>query len=257
MPIRKRALSRTKGVRACLLDPADVWPHAEHQDQNADHGRGAGPSPLAETHVTTSQHEKERDQRAKADREGDCVRCTVHAELIRRTGSWEPLPDCQSRCGRLLGLSPRSPRSIARPSTACAGPRLRNGWSRCALSGRSMSGSFPSWPQCSTMSSKGAPAVRCVLGPVTRWFGGQWLGAPVHGLEDLAAVVFDATEALVPVTHPQPFQADVVLARGRVPKDLAGHPVSGSSTARSISLVADRSSVKAPRFEDLATIPLG
>jgi 2'-5' RNA ligase len=104
---------------------------------------------------------------------------------------------------------------------------------------------------------KGAPAVRCVLGPVTRLLGGQWLGAPVHGLEDLAAVVFEATEGLVPVTHPQPFQADVVLARGRVPKDLADHPVSGSWTARSISLVADRSSVKAPRFEDLATIPLG
>jgi 2'-5' RNA ligase len=82
------------------------------------------------------------------------------------------------------------------------------------------------------------------------------LGAPVHGLEDLAAVVHEATEGLVPVTHPQPFQADVVLARGRVPKDLAGRPISGRWTARSVSLVADRSSVKAPRFEDLATIPL-
>jgi hypothetical protein len=104
---------------------------------------------------------------------------------------------------------------------------------------------------------KGAPAARCVLGPVTRWLGGQWLGAPVHGLEDLAAVVFEATEALVAVTHPQPFQADVVLARGRVPKDLAGRPISGRWTARSVSLVADRSSVRAPRFEDLATIRLG
>jgi 2'-5' RNA ligase len=103
----------------------------------------------------------------------------------------------------------------------------------------------------------GAPAVRCVLGPVTRWLGGQWLGAPVHGLEDLAAVVFEATEALVPVTHPQPFQADVVLARGRVPKDLTGRPISGRWTTRSVSLVADRSSVRAPRFEDLATIRLG
>jgi hypothetical protein len=69
---------------------------------------------------------------------------------------------------------------------------------------------------------EGAPAVECVLGPATRRIGGQWLGAPVAGLDDLAAVVFEASEELVPVTHPQPFQADIVLARGRVPKELAG-----------------------------------
>lgn len=103
----------------------------------------------------------------------------------------------------------------------------------------------------------GAPAVRCVLGPTTRRLGGQWLGAPVSGLEGLAAVVFEVTEDLVPITHPQPFQADVVLARGRVPTALAGRPVSASWTARSVSLVADRSSAKASRHEDLAVMPLG
>jgi 2'-5' RNA ligase len=103
----------------------------------------------------------------------------------------------------------------------------------------------------------GAPAVACVLGPATRRLGGQWLGAPVTGLEDLAAVVFDATQRLVPVTHPQPFQADVVLARGRVPRELAGRPISASWTARSVSLVADRSSPRSARFEDLAAFPLG
>jgi 2'-5' RNA ligase len=103
----------------------------------------------------------------------------------------------------------------------------------------------------------GAPAVTCRLGPATRRLGGQWLGAPVHGLDDLAAVVFEATSDLVPVTHPQPFQADVVLARGRVPRELAGRPVTGSWTARSVVLVADRSSPHGPRFEDLATFPLG
>jgi 2'-5' RNA ligase len=102
----------------------------------------------------------------------------------------------------------------------------------------------------------GAPAVACRLGPVTRRLGGQWLGAPVHGLDDLAAVVFEATHELVPVTHPQPFQADLVLARGRVPKELAGRPVAGSWTARSVSLVADRSGPGTPRFEDLAGYPL-
>jgi 2'-5' RNA ligase len=102
----------------------------------------------------------------------------------------------------------------------------------------------------------GAPAVACRLGPATRRLGGQWLGAPVHGLDELAAVVFEATQALVPVTHPQPFRADVVLARGRVPQELAGRPVAGSWTARSVALVADRSSPRGVRLEDLATFPL-
>jgi 2'-5' RNA ligase len=102
----------------------------------------------------------------------------------------------------------------------------------------------------------GAPSVACRLGPATRRLGGQWLGAPVHGLDDLAAVVFEATERLVPVTYPQPFQADVVLARGRVPRELAGRPVAGSWTARSVALVADRSFPHAVRLEDLATFPL-
>ena len=103
----------------------------------------------------------------------------------------------------------------------------------------------------------GAPAVECVLGPVTRRLGGQWLGAPVAGLDDLAAVVFDATESLVPVTHPQPFRADIVLARGRVPREVVGLPVSAAWTCRSVSLVADRSSFEIARYEDLAAIPLG
>ena len=103
----------------------------------------------------------------------------------------------------------------------------------------------------------GAPAVACRLGPATRRLGGQWLGAPVHGLDDLAAVVFEATQELVPVTHPQPFQADVVLARGRVPGELAGRPVAGSWTARSVSLVADRSAPGVVRLDELARFPLG
>ena len=102
----------------------------------------------------------------------------------------------------------------------------------------------------------GVPPVRCVLGPVTRRLGGQWLGAPVSGLDDLAAVVFDATVRLVPVTHPQPFRADVVLARGRVPAALAGEPVEASWTAREVALVADRSSPRGPRLEDVATFRL-
>ncbi len=102
----------------------------------------------------------------------------------------------------------------------------------------------------------GVPPVRCTLGPTTRRLGGQWLGAPVSGLDDLAAVVFDATVGLVPVTHPQPFQADVVLARGRVPATLAGRPVAAAWTARAVALVADRSSPRSARLDDVAVFPL-
>jgi hypothetical protein len=80
--------------------------------------------------------------------------------------------------------------------------------------------------------------------------------AAVHGLDELAGVVFEATQELVPVTHPQPFQADLVLARGRVPAELAGRPVTGSWTARSVALLADRSSPQAVRFQELASFPL-
>ncbi len=103
----------------------------------------------------------------------------------------------------------------------------------------------------------GAPAVECVLGPATRRLAGQWLGAPVSGLDDLAATIFAVTEGLVPVTHPQKYQADVVLARGQVPKEFAGKPVSAKWLAESVCLVADRSSPGKPRYyENLAVIPL-
>jgi 2'-5' RNA ligase len=105
---------------------------------------------------------------------------------------------------------------------------------------------------------EGAPAAGCVLGPAAvRRYSGQWLAAPVAGLDDLAAVVFEATEELVPVTHPQPFFAEVPLAHGRVPRELDGLPVSARWTARSLALVADRSSPRGPRYEDLGVIPLG
>lgn len=102
----------------------------------------------------------------------------------------------------------------------------------------------------------GAPAVDCQLGPATRRLGGQWLGAPVTGLDDLAAVVFEVTTPIVEVTHPQRFQADIVLARGRVPRELAGLPIGGAWTARVLVLVADRSSPRASRFDDIARFPL-
>jgi len=95
-----------------------------------------------------------------------------------------------------------------------------------------------------------------VLGPETRRLGGQWLGVPVQGLDDLAAVAFDATVELVPVTHPQPFQADIVVVRGKVPSSLAGRAISGRWRADTVCLVADPSGPGRPRFETLAEFPL-
>src|SRR4051812_16395044 len=76
-----------------------------------------------------------------------------------------------------------------------------------------------------------AEPATCVLGPATHRLAGQWLGAPVAGLDDLVAVVLDATVGIVPITHPQHWRTEVVLARGRVPADLAGDPVCGSWVA--------------------------
>ena len=108
-----------------------------------------------------------------------------------------------------------------------------------------------------TAELDGMPPVRCVLGPATRRLHGQWLGAPVAGLDEIADVVFRATAGIVPVTHPQPFQADVVLARGRVPARLAGTPVVAHWDVDRVALVADRSAPGRPRNDDLAGFPLG
>ncbi len=102
----------------------------------------------------------------------------------------------------------------------------------------------------------GAPAVRACLGPATQRLAGQWLGVPVAGLDELAAGVFDATEPLVPVTHPQPFRADLVLARGRVPAHLSGIELRAEWTVTEVLLIADRSAPNSPHLEHLAAIRL-
>jgi hypothetical protein len=102
----------------------------------------------------------------------------------------------------------------------------------------------------------GAPGVRCTIGPQTVRLWGQWLGVPVSGLGEVGASVFAATAPIVPVTHPQPFHAEVVLARGRVPAALAGTPVEASWVAERLVLVADRSAPGRPALVDVAEIPL-
>ncbi|MEC3982500.1 2'-5' RNA ligase family protein [Amycolatopsis sp. H20-H5] len=102
----------------------------------------------------------------------------------------------------------------------------------------------------------GAVPLRVSFGPIVRRYGGQQLSAPVEGLEELAAAVFDATVPLVPVTHPQPVHTDLVLAGGRVPAQLAGTELRAEWVVDELLLIADRSSPRAVRLEDVATISL-
>jgi hypothetical protein len=101
----------------------------------------------------------------------------------------------------------------------------------------------------------GAPPARCELGPATRRMSGQ-LVAAVTGLDELSEVVFEATEQIVPVTHPQPFAGLLVLARGQAPVELAGEPVAAAWTSDAVWLLADRSSPRAARLDDLARVAL-
>jgi hypothetical protein len=107
-----------------------------------------------------------------------------------------------------------------------------------------------------TAELDGAPPVSCTIGPVTERLGGDWLSVPVRGLDELGEAVFAATEGLVPVTHPQPFRPFLVLATGRVPKELGGLPLEAAFTVDSVALVADRSAPGRPHLVDVATFPL-
>lgn len=102
----------------------------------------------------------------------------------------------------------------------------------------------------------GAPARPVRLGPTQRRYGGRALCVPVEGVDDLAEAVFEATGPLVPVTHPQPFLAHLMVAGGRVPRGADGTPVTGGWTVSDVRLVADRSSPHGVRFEDLAVVDL-
>lgn len=50
------------------------------------------------------------------------------------------------------------------------------------------------------------------------------------------AGVFTATAPVIAVTHPQPFSADLVVAQGRVPRALAGEPITARWVVREVVL---------------------
>ena len=68
--------------------------------------------------------------------------------------------------------------------------------------------------------------------------------------------MFDATEPLVPVTHPQPFHAEIVLARApKIPAELVA-PLDGSWTVETIALARGTSGPDGPGYEDVEVFPL-
>lgn len=99
----------------------------------------------------------------------------------------------------------------------------------------------------------GAPALEVRFGSVYRE---GWLMVHVDGLEELTAVVFEATEPVVPVTHRQTWHAHVVLARGKVPKELV-QPLTGSWTVTSVVLAKATRGKDGPGYEDIERFSLG
>jgi 2'-5' RNA ligase len=87
---------------------------------------------------------------------------------------------------------------------------------------------------------------------------GEWLRAPVDGLEELRAVVFESTTPIVPITHPnaKPWEVSIVLSRGRSPKELV-HPLSGSWTVGEVVLAKGTRNAAGHAYETVETIPLG
>jgi hypothetical protein len=100
----------------------------------------------------------------------------------------------------------------------------------------------------------GAPAATATIEPVVNR---GWLVAPVAGLEGLTATIFEVTERLVPVTHPQPPHAEIVLARGpKIGRDLM-RPLAARWKVTALVLARGTRGPEGPGYEDVATFALG
>jgi hypothetical protein len=103
----------------------------------------------------------------------------------------------------------------------------------------------------------GAGPTAVHLGPAVRRYSNQQLCLPVCDLRPLAEAIFDGTAPIVPVTHPQPIHTDLVLAGGRIPQRLLDLHVPASWTVTEVLLIADRSSPRGVRLEDIVSFGLG
>jgi hypothetical protein len=100
----------------------------------------------------------------------------------------------------------------------------------------------------------GTPAVRASLDSPRR---GEWLEAPVRGLEELVDEVFEATQHLVPVTHPHKrWGTHLVLARGRS-RIYEPQPLAAAWTVATVVLAGAVRSHDGPGYETIITFRLG
>jgi 2'-5' RNA ligase len=104
------------------------------------------------------------------------------------------------------------------------------------------------------------PARVAGLGPATSVLARGTLMVPVTGVDDLAAVVADATQGVGRPPEGRPFTGHVTVARGRgrrpVPKELAGQPATGTWPVDEVAVIRSRLDARGARYDTIATVSL-
>jgi 2'-5' RNA ligase len=114
-------------------------------------------------------------------------------------------------------------------------------------------GSTETQPVEAALATIDVPAVTARLGPALTRLGRGVLVAPVEGLDELAAVVVDATAELGRPPGHRRFSGHLTMARskGRVPTELAGVPVEAEWAVDEVTLVASHLHPHGARYEIL------
>jgi hypothetical protein len=100
----------------------------------------------------------------------------------------------------------------------------------------------------------GTPTLRASFAGPRR---GEWLQAPVLGLDSLVDDVFAVTEHLVPVTHPHNhWTTNLVLARGRS-RTNDPEPLDAAWTVTSLVLARAVRTAEGPGYETVSSFRLG
>jgi 2'-5' RNA ligase len=103
------------------------------------------------------------------------------------------------------------------------------------------------------------PSATAVLGPAVRRLGKSALVVPVAGLDDLAAVVGDATAGVGLPRGSRPFTGHLTLARLRrgANDDLTGTPIAAEFHVAEIVLVRSDLSRDGASYEVIGRWPIG
>ena len=111
-------------------------------------------------------------------------------------------------------------------------------------------------PELANVLEEELSATRAVRASLENPRRGEWVQAPVGGLESLVDDVFAATQRLVPVTHPHKrWTANLVLARGRS-RTYEPPPLEASWTVSSLVLARATRMPEGPGYETIARFRL-